>query len=289
MIDRGVPPGASDWPQGTLEALAAWEQGDVVAKPPFFYFGDPDAPVWQGTKWLAEQGADEPDVVTLVEEDAPPFGMVTSQTCDIVEEDAARPMKPWVQIAPVYSCSEWKKKLIKGRGPAYLLSLPQLRADPGKGVWVVDLRLEFPVEKGWLAKQPRLECFPDEESKRAVGQRVAMLRSRPAFSPSMSSVHRALTRAIESWPDDEDIDDLAPLDEVAVHIDNHLRPTVAQLVFLTAGGTLDERVREKLEEWWESLRPDAAAAGLNLLTLDFRNVESVSLADYRRMTALWSR
>jgi len=50
-----------------------------------------------------------------------------------------------------------------------------------RGFWVVDFRIEVPVEKGWLATRTRLDGFADEAARRRVGEVIAMLRSRPAF------------------------------------------------------------------------------------------------------------
>jgi hypothetical protein len=84
MIDRGVPNG-DDWPEGVLDSLRAWEQGDLVAGPPFFYFADPQRPVWEGTRQYTDTST-EPEVILPDEGLCPPYGMVTTQTCEIAEE-----------------------------------------------------------------------------------------------------------------------------------------------------------------------------------------------------------
>ena len=131
MIDAGVPPVRDDWPGGVLERLREWEQGDLVKDPPFFfYFADPAIPVWEGTKAYSA-GSAGAEVVLGPESFHPPYGLVTSQTCDIGEEDSANPIRPWVQIAPVYEVTDggWKKKLRRGGGPRYWLYVPDMNGD----------------------------------------------------------------------------------------------------------------------------------------------------------------
>ena len=176
MIDSGVPGSPEEWPNGVLQRLRAFSQGDVIRTPPLFYFADPRRAIWSETqRYLAD--SDGPEVV-LAEELSPPYGLITSQTCDIAEEDSPRPLKPWVQVAPIFALrgnSGYKKHLRKGAGPAIYIYLPNL---PGEEFWVADLRIEVPVEKGWLAYQERLDGFGSEEAQSIVGQRVGWLRER---------------------------------------------------------------------------------------------------------------
>src|ERR1035441_6952262 len=168
MIDSGIPP-KDGWPDGLLDKLRQWEQGDIVLAPFLFYFADPSAAIWEGTRLYTESSV-EPEVILAPDELLPPYGMVTTQTCDIAEEDSQRPMRPWVQMTPVYAITSWKRNRLEGgRGPRYWLLIPDF---PEDGVWVADLRLELPVEKSWLANQARIIGFADEEEKRRVGSRL---------------------------------------------------------------------------------------------------------------------
>src|SRR5919197_3269430 len=101
MIDRGLPNEADEWPDQVLERLAEWEQGDLVARPPLFYFADPSRAIWIVTREYTES-SEGPEVIFAPDEMSPPYGVITTQTCDIGEEGRARPVKPWVQVAPVY-------------------------------------------------------------------------------------------------------------------------------------------------------------------------------------------
>lgn len=146
MIEDGLPDSREGWPDGVLEAIGTFVLGDVIDGPPIFYFADPRVPVWEATKHAL---IDEADVVVL---DGMSKALITSQTCDVGEEDADPPMKPFVMVAPVYDAADildggTRSLLKRGRGPAYLVYLPALEP----GFWVADLRIELPVEKGWLA------------------------------------------------------------------------------------------------------------------------------------------
>lgn len=289
MIDSGVPPG-EEWPDGVLDALRQWEQGDIVANPPFFYFADPARPVWEATR-LYMATSSGPEIVLPRENSNPPYGLITTQTCDIGEEESRRPVRPWVQISPVYEMTDkgWKKKVRRGGGPRYWLLVPGL---PEEQVWVADLRIEVPVEKGWLAGQQRIDGFRDEELKAVVGARLAWLRGRPAFSTDFNAlVYNDLFEALETLSEaDSDLHEklMDQLEEVAVLVDSHLQPTSVQLVFLTPDG-LDPECREWLEQWRDSRLDSTLERGITLHALDFRELDAVTATEYRRMTIIWRR
>lgn len=82
-----------------------------------FYFADPRRPVWARTRAYAAD-SQGPEVIEMAEGAGPRYGLITSQTCDIAEEDADRPIRPWVQISPVYDRTDldsgWRRKLRRG-------------------------------------------------------------------------------------------------------------------------------------------------------------------------------
>ncbi len=285
MIDSGVPP-KDQWPEGILDSLSSWEQGDLVRQPPLFYFADPSAPIWEPTRAYTEDSV-ESEVILPSEEYLPPYGLVTTQTCDIAEEDSNRPIRPWVQVAPVYQLTNWKrKKLEDEKGPRYWLLVPDM---PQDGIWVADFRIEIPVEKSWLAQQARVQGFADEESKRGVGRRVAWLRGRPAFSRELNAVHEDLFKTFQQVETDQpDLHEelMDKLEEVVVEVDSYLAPSSVQIVFLTSS-LLPRECRERLEQWRDSAAEFAEASGLVLHALDFRTLESVSVLEYRRMERIW--
>jgi hypothetical protein len=149
VIDAGLP---SEWPPGTWEALQAFRQGDLIKEPPLLYFADPARPTWEMTKRYAPTSRG-PEPIEAQGAIRPKYGLITSQTCDIAEDESPqRPKKPWVQIAPVFDASEHitgnrQREWVMGGRFVYLIHLPALP----NGLWVADLRIEVPVEKGLFA------------------------------------------------------------------------------------------------------------------------------------------
>lgn len=286
MIDRGVPADRDSWPDGTLDALRRWEQGDIVEDPPFLYFADPQRPVWEATRSYTETSTG-PEVILPVADMCPRYGMVTTQTCDIAEEDAGRPVRPWVQIAPVYEVTDWKKKKLERRGPMYWVLVPDL---PGSHPWVADLRLEVPVEKGWLGQQERVEGFSDEGEKRRVGERLARVRGRHAFSRELNALVASLWGFLASDAEEENAYEptINLIEEVGLHVDSFLEPTIAQVVFLTTAA-LDDGGIELLRQWSDSQSAALQARGVALQALDVWQLGSTSAAEYRRLAVVWRR
>lgn len=289
IIDKGLPDGVENWPAGVLETLKAWELGDVVASPPFFYFVDPAVPVWAATANYTTD-SEGPELVEVNEDIKPPFGLVTTQTCDLAEEGRSHPLRPFVQIAPIFPADKgWVKKLRQGRTwPRFLMHVPDL-TDGTDTVWAADLRIELPVEKGWLASQPRLIGFADEADKRSVGRQIAELRGRPAFATSLD---RSLVNNLEMTLDHE-LDEGGRLAdcsghmlEVGIQVDSFLDPRLALLTVLTDGDPRPE-LEAWFDEWSEAVRSVLEDEGINLQAVDCRSVDEVSAREYQRLTPIW--
>ena len=284
-IDEGMPSSRNEWPEGVLQNLSKFSQGDVVANPPFFYFADPKVGVWAWTAQFADDDEGE-GVIEAGLRCSPQFGMVVSQTCDVVEEDASRPKYAWVQICPVYKrddLSEVDRNLLKkSKGAKYLLHIPTLV----DGFWVADLRVEFPVEKGWLSDQPVIAGCNDDVQRRRVAERLAAVRARPAFG-------RSFVRAVQGPL----VDELKQLkrkkksfwgklcdqvDEVAVRMDDLLEPKSVQVVLIVSKD-LDQDILEWWQEWWDRAAVRAREHDLELMQLEVALDAKLPLAEYRRM------
>ncbi len=178
MISGRLPQDVDSWPEGLLEHLASFEQGHLIADLPWFYFADPANAVLLGTI--------DPDSDPLFwHEEEFPYGVIVSQTCDLQEVGARRPRKPWIHCCPVYRADLPESGLsasllgqVRKGEVEYLIEVPDV---PAAGVWVADLRLLIPVEKSHLLGRQPIDGFPNERARRAVGERMAMLHSRPAF------------------------------------------------------------------------------------------------------------
>ena len=99
MIDGQVE---TPWPPDVSEALARFVQGSVIRRPPMMFWADPNRTLHRAGLRSDDDDAPLPDdgeEVVIADEDRPEYGVITTQTCDI--QDAERPKKPFVHIAPV--------------------------------------------------------------------------------------------------------------------------------------------------------------------------------------------
>jgi hypothetical protein len=62
----------------------------------------------------------------------------------------------------------------------------------GPGPWIADLRIEIPVEKGWLVSTQRIPGFPNEKERHRFSIHLGKLRARAALGDHVS-VHIAGT------------------------------------------------------------------------------------------------
>jgi hypothetical protein len=221
----------------------------------------------------------------------PKYGLITSQTCDIAEdENPRRPKKPWVQIAPVFDASGHisgtrQREWVMGGRFVYLIHLPALP----NGLWVADLRIEVPVEKGWLAGQERVDGFGDEVAQREVARRLSWIRCRPAFGRRfVTEVQIPLTKFLEDLEkNDEELftQVVLQVEQVGVLLDSLLDPRRAQLVLLTSAA-FTENVRGAFEGWWTERYATATAEGLELAPLDFRHLDDMKASEYLKLVIL---
>lgn len=289
--DAGMPQSNDAWPDGLRDHLTKFLQGDLVTRPPLLYHADLGSPVWARTHAYAAGGQTGEEPVSVSDDSRPPYGVITTQTCDIGEEEATSPNKPWVQVAPVWDGSTtidsgFRKKLKKGGGPAYLFHMPDV---PAEGFWVADLRIEVPVEKGWLLGQEPIHALPDATLRRKFAETCSSLRGRTAFSgPFVATVQRPLVSMLSSLkredPDRFEVFD-AQVEEARVLTDDPLNPTAVQVV-LIGDSMIDDDVRAWLDSWWDEQRPLASEVGITLQQNDYRTFAEMRADEYRGLYEL---
>lgn len=295
MHDEGIPE-RSEWPDGVIDAVAKFRQGDLVAGLPLFYWADPTTAVHARTRSYAEQGELDEGVVEFGT--VAPYGLVTTQTCDLAEEGDGTPKGAWVQLAPVFDAMSPRQGspdqalidagrrggIKKGRELSRLW-IPDL---PEEGFWFADLTFEIPVERGWLAKQARIEGFKEETQREEVGCRLAWLRSRPAFDsrfveavqgPIIDALHKLAKGDRQTYERMHD-----QVVEIGVLLSGRLAVGQAELIVLHVG--VDAEVQEWWRDLWDRLKQNAMTAGFNLLPLRFEDLGVLPAAEYRRMTRL---
>ncbi|MEU6373389.1 hypothetical protein [Streptomyces sp. NPDC046909] len=290
FVDDGLPAAREGWPHGVLNALEEFTQGDVVPCPPLVFHGDPACAITQTAR---DYGLDYEDEMPmeLHADDVPRWALITTGTCDLAEADAPLPLKPFVQVSPIVNLADLdggKRRLIRQGRYNYLLHVPLLSTyEPG--FWAADLRFEYPVEKGWLAKQERLKGFESERDQEAVGRAVAWLRERPAMgAPFIQFVAIPLRTMLgDLRTADRGAADLmdSEIAEWAVSIDSRLEPRRVEIVLLSEGSTPSATS----QAWWRNavdrLR-EGAGDGLVILGPRFERLDQMPVSDYRRLTAL---
>jgi hypothetical protein len=138
VIDEGLE---QPWSQPVRAAVEPFLQGHLIARPPPFYAADLRHPVWRTTRLAADELTETDrgeDLVDLAAEDRPPYGIITTQSCDLAEE-RPEPQQPWLTVAPVYPLVPDSPLL--GRDYIYELAPPGIAGE----VWVADLRIEMPL------------------------------------------------------------------------------------------------------------------------------------------------
>lgn len=189
MIERWL----RAWPAEVRDVLARFEQGDAVDGIPFAYHGVGKHALWA----LSETGSDSEELFVLDASQCPRFGVIATQTCDLLEEDDPAPCKPWFQVVPAY---EWPDptpadaELIARHQIPHLV---RLTGEPfARSVWVADLRIELPIEKSWLVGKEPLPAFASRFDRDAFADRLAAYRNRPALS---ALVHDCIVKTVRRW------------------------------------------------------------------------------------------
>lgn len=278
MIEQGLP---DQWPQPILDALERFKQGHLIEQPPLFYVGAPSFPIWSLTHSADTAMAE--DLFDVHEDDRSPYGLITSQTCDLAEEGT--PRQPWFQVAPVYELDpaslddNQMQRLTNGRMlELVLLHPPTFRAED---LWVADLRIEVPIEKGWLVGRDPIEAFRAEAGYLELADRLGARRQRGAVAKSVhDSIVKPLKRQVEQMGASNRPVVLGPIHQVRLALaPDRLEPTTAQLLVVKADEISDEG-HERWESWWERLRDRAEPRGLTLLGNRYPTLDELTARDF---------
>lgn len=319
MIDKQIK---RPWPEEVGKALVDIRQGDVVKAPPFFYAHGGGIRLWdmpadeddgvekdraagddgrgEDRKAGAADGchanepAEENGIASQVEElhpdDAPPFGVITSQTCDLAEQ-GAKPSQVWFQVSPVYLVpddpAEATRLLIK----QYIVELTG--PDFPDGRWVADLRIELPFEKSWLVAKGTFRGFKEEDEAEKFGVMIGRRRARPALANELVDNITSLIRqrkqvrkppAVKKLTRDIWADDVYRV-MLAIEGGTRLKPAAVQLHVLCPDEPTN-RVREWFGDWEDHARGKAEVIGIDLLMTRFHDARKVDLHQYDRWVQL---
>jgi hypothetical protein len=277
VIDEGVE---HPWPEAVSAALAPFLQGHLVAQPPLFYAANLRHPLWRTTHLVAA-GTPEADrgedFVDLALDDRPPYGIITTQSCDLSEE-RPDPRQPWLAVAPVYEVAS--DSPLRDRDYIFELARPEIAGE----AWVADLRIELPLEKGVLVGRAPIEGFSEEAGYIGFANFLARRRGRPAVASVFHEVLSATTRRLKSERTAYRALARSARPNIyklmlAIEDGTRLAPVAAKLYVVTDGSPTDD-ARAWFDLWWNEARHvaeqndlqlhptgwiDAAAADLRLL------------------------
>lgn len=295
MHEHGIPE-RSDWPEGVLDAVAQFRQGDLAESLPLFYWAAPRRAVHARTRFYADQEHLDDTVVRFAE--PAPYGIVTTQTCDLAQEGAGRPNSAWVRLAPVFDAesphpSDSERRLLRGDARKLLMQgRDQFRLwlpnHPREGTWFADLSFEVSVERGWLASRDPMVVLVNDDARADFATRLAWLAARPAFdSRFVAAVQQPVIEALRelrrtNLPAYERMHEQVA--ELGITLDARLAVGQAELSVLHLG--LDDDLDTWWRQLWVKLKAKADGQDFNLLPLRVAHLDELSARDYRSLTRL---
>jgi hypothetical protein len=249
VIDRHIK---APWPPEVAEALAHFRQGDLIERPPFFYGRHATIEIFDA----GGPAEEESQVHEVHPDDAPPYGIITTQTCDINEQGT--PTQPWIQVSPVYPLDDDE--------PPRKAYLVELTGPAGKHL-VADLRIELPLEKSLLAGRVPIRGFATEEQENAFGRLLGTRRARAALANELVDTVIHLIGKRKSNNKGKSRPVWAQLWRLGLQIEEgtRLKPVAVRLHVLSIGQPSDQ-VLGWFADWEDATRVEAEAVGITLLT-----------------------
>jgi len=276
VIDRGND---QPWPEAVAGKLAAYRQGSLVVSPPFAYHASTLHPIWAASR-LIQPGPNPLELIELDPDNRPPFGIVTTQSCDIDEE--GRNKKPWVQVAPVYEIPADDPNLGNVRAWKTHHLAPVIGLGP---TWVADLRIELPIEKSWLVLQPPRDGFTTAEEFQKFGDHCGRYRSRQGVGTSIYDLlltpledHLRSLRSSHPQLSAAFTDDVEHL-YLAIAGD-HLAPRAVQLIFVSPAPLAAELIAQ-LDTWWESAFGGIQTTPFSVLSNRYLSFDEIRFTELR--------
>jgi hypothetical protein len=254
VIDDELP---EQWPPEVLEACAKFKQGDVIEKPPFLYTANLAYPVWGYTVKAAKDSNAPREPVEVHPDRRPPYGLLTSQTCDIHEE--GDPIMPWIQVVPVYVVNPDSRLLTH----AHIVRLAG--ASFAAQNFVADLRIEFPLEKGELVGIEPIPGFATESEYLHLAEVLGRRRQRAALASEVNDIIRAVMRRKRSNNRNRWDRVHGEVHKVKLDIEDgtRLKP-LAMRLYIVSAAPLSEDAHSWFEEWWDLAHEVAEENGLRL-------------------------
>jgi hypothetical protein len=283
LIDEGL---TEPWPQEVIDAARHFQQGDLIEHPPIAYAASLDHPIWSLTRLEAGSGDDqsETEYLGLDDEDRPPYGIITSQTCDVFE-DRPQPLQPWFDVAPVYACPEDSPLLKRD----FIYPLDGFPAPQGD-IWVVDLRLSASLEKGVLVGRKPTSPFGGDEQARidfgvALGRRLA----RAALA---GTIHAVIERTIDKHKRNTGRRVGKRVYKLLLDIaeGTRLKPRTVRLHAVCRdpfeGSITNDEMQDWFDTWYDEAREVAEQEDINLLAPVLHRAASMDVVMYDHLVEI---
>jgi hypothetical protein len=280
VIDDNLLP----WPPEVDDALASFRCGIVIERPPFAYHAVGAYALWSASSLLGE--TEELVMMELAEEDRPPYGIITTETCDLLEEDREQKIRPWFQVSPVLDLGHLDNNAKSGienlrytylsrlTGPAFL-----------GGFYVADMRISIPVEKSALVGRMPLQGFASAEQERAFSIQIGEMATRPVWPDSVQRVIvGGLKKFFRKASRKTALRALALSDLRLAVSGPDKTPIAALLVYVSPEH--EDAAQALFNAYWSDLHDEAAAAGVVLMPVRYGTDESFSSGDLRSSSTL---
>lgn len=279
--------GAGGWPQDVVDALRNFGQGDIIGGVRFPYYGalTGGLPLTYPPAEGEEVAGDEERLITFVEYeseslDGEALAVITSQTCDVCEEGT--PLQPWIQVSPLCRLSD------DLRGETlpdflYRVTPPDLRP----GVWVIDLRIEVPIEKTVLVGKTTRSAFRTEDELIAFADALGLRRSRAALASSLTDTvghtlrqRRRTKKSFKTALRNEVYRVMLNIDEGSRSVPRSVR------LHVITNEAPSEKVRNVFDDWWDEANAICASEGITLHPNAYHPRTQTDVGDYDRWIKL---
>ena len=274
--------------------LDAWCQGDLVADIGLFWAGtafeDPVTGVAAdpsgGHLWpvIAWDGTPAEELSTPETGPLQQWSVITSQTCDVVGTGPGA-RHPFVQVSPLIDLTGADQNTVDAIKRGERLDRVWVDNVPGGGAWAADLRVSLPVSKAVLAAQERRPAFSTEQAALDFAERVAAKLRRAALHDDLTDGLRPrLRELVRADPAAGWLDDVEQFRLLVVQ-GTRLQPDEVALVVVTLV-KLDEALRAPLRQWAKQERKRLKKVGITLGRVRFRDLDSMSVEEYRTSVPL---
>ncbi|GGN04960.1 hypothetical protein [Streptomyces fuscichromogenes] len=279
------------WPREISAAADKFHQGHLVEDIRLLYMSSPQSPA---TSFTSRNTASDSEralrPLILPQNLAYRYGIITSATCDLAE--AGDHKNPFFQVAPVFDIagdlrSGQEKQIKEGRlgDFVYLTQQPQ-----PEGVWVADLRVSIPVEKGALVGRMPIDAFLTEGDRIAFAARLARRVARAALHEDL---HNLVVSSINDWVKRKERDIRAvgsgaftDVERVALNIvGDRLQPRAVQVVVFEET-RLENKDRAIWREWRHASRNLLKNAQIKLDPCIFATLAKMPVREYERLVPL---